>query len=170
MAMLPDTRHLTVVLAAGIYDSKRLHHSDPDYWRNIIDTNVIGAYNVLRTVLPGMRQEGYGRIILFSSVVPQIGVVGTSAYSTSKAALWGLAKSVSVENASKGITCNCVNLGYSDLGMGQDALSDAFKRDVINSIPSKRLCTGQEILQTVDYLMGTPYVTGTAIDISGGIV
>lgn len=161
---------LSVAITAGVYDKEVLHHSTPEQWAEIIHTNIVGTYNVIRNVLPIMREEGFGRIILFSSVVGQIGAFGASAYTTSKAALVGLAKAISIENASKGITCNCINLGYSTIGMGKYALSEEQRTEVLTKIPMKRFCEAREIKQTVDYLLNTPYITGSSIDISGGMV
>jgi len=169
VAKLYQPQHLDVLVCAGIHEPEVLHKSDPAKWERVLTVNTLGAYNVARAVLPIMREQEYGRIIFFSSVVAQRGAMGTSAYATSKAALWGLAKSITLENASKGISCNCLNLGYSDIGMGE-ALPSAYKANVLEEIPARRFCSKTEIGNAVDFLIHTPYVTGAGLDISGGFV
>jgi NAD(P)-dependent dehydrogenase (short-subunit alcohol dehydrogenase family) len=169
VANLYQPQHLNVLVCAGIHDAEVLHKSDPAQWGQVLAINTLGAYNVARAVLPIMRKQEYGRIIFFSSVVAQRGGIGTSAYATSKAALWGLAKSITMENASKGITCNCLNLGYSAVGMG-DELTPSYKANVLEEIPARRFCSKTEIGNAVDFLIHTPYVTGAGLDISGGFV
>jgi len=115
-----------------------------------------------------MRKRGFGRIILLSSVVPQIGVPGTSAYAASKAALWGLSKAVSKENARYGITINTINLGYFNVGMIRDVPSEVLDR-IVSSIPMARLGHPDTILQTVEYLLSVDYMTGSQIDLNGGL-
>ena len=115
-----------------------------------------------------MRKKRYGRIILFSSVVPQIGVPGTSAYSASKAGLWGLTKTVAIENATYGITINTVNLGYFNIGMIKDVPTELLNKIII-SIPMEKLGDPINILKTVEYLISTDYITGSQINLNGGL-
>jgi acetoacetyl-CoA reductase/3-oxoacyl-[acyl-carrier protein] reductase len=115
-----------------------------------------------------MREQGYGRIINFSSVVAQKGIPGTSAYAASKAALWGLTKSIAVENASKGITINNLNLGYFDIGMIKD-VPDEMLSIIKKSIPQQKLGEPENILKAVEFLINADYMTGSSIDLNGGL-
>ena len=81
-----------------------------------------------------------------------------------------LAKSLAVENASKGITVNAINLGYVNIGMGVNDVPPIYQEKMKQTIPMGRFCTPQEIYNTVRYLMDTPYVNGAAIDINGGVI
>ena len=96
-----DLTEVTLINCAGISYNSFAHKSDVEKWKNVIDVNLIGTYNVIRAVLAHMRENNFGRIINFASVAAQKGTPGISAYSASKAALWGLSKSIAVENASK---------------------------------------------------------------------
>ena len=125
--------------------------------------------NVIRNVLPIMREQNYGRIINLSSIVAQSAIPGTSAYAASKSALWGLTKSISAENASKGITINNINLGYFDIGIIRD-VPEKLLREIVNNIPFKRLGKPEEIVNTINYLINTEYITGTSIDLNGGLI
>ena len=146
-----------------------MHKADSDKWEDVIDSNLIGVQRVLRQIIPLMRKRRFGRIILFSSVVPQMGVMGTSAYAASKSALWGLAKAVAKENASYGITINTLNLGYFDIGMIEDVPDNVLEK-IIEEIPMKMLGDPGNIYNAVDFLLKSDYITGSCVDINGGLV
>ena len=141
---------------------------DIDSEINVIDVNLIGTYNVIRALLPYMRAQNYGRIINFSSVAAQKGTPGISAYAASKSALWGLAKSIAVENASKGITINNINLGYSELGM-IDQVPDKFKEQIKAQIPNGEFCKKEDVFKCVEFVKNNDYLNGSSIDLNGGI-
>ena len=84
-----------------------------------------------------------------------MGVAGTSAYAASKAGLWGMTKAIAEENRGKNITINTLNLGYMDAGMGVNFGGDGDVQNIINAI---------------DFLVDSPFVTGTSIDINGGLI
>ena len=161
--------NITLINCAGINYNAFTHKSDIEQWKKVIDTNLYGTYNMIRNLLPLMRNEKFGRIINFSSVVAIKPTPGVSSYATSKSALWGLSKSVAVENAGLNITINNINLGYSKFGMIEDVPPDYLKT-IISQIPVGRLCEGQEILDTVNYLRLNSYITGSSIDLTGGLV
>lgn len=160
---------ITLINCAGVTYNSFTHKSDPVKWKNTLETNLFGTYNFIRATLPLMREQKFGRIINFSSVVAQKPTPGVSSYSASKSALWGLSKSIAVENASLNITINNINMGYSELGMIK-TVPEEFKKQIISQIPAGSLCEPADILRTVNYLRETKYITGSSIDLSGGIV
>lgn len=162
-------KDLTLINCAGVTYNTFAHKSDPENWKRVIETNLFGTYNLIRTVLPIMREQRFGRIINFSSVVAIKPTPGVSPYAASKSALWGLSKSVAIENASLNITINNINLGYSELGM-IEMVPDEFKKKIIAQIPAGMLCEAGDILNTVNYLRSTRYITGSNIELSGGLV
>ncbi|WP_158542191.1 SDR family NAD(P)-dependent oxidoreductase [Pedobacter chinensis] len=159
---------LTLINAAGISYNAFAHKADLESWIEVIETNLIGLFNLTRHLLPIMRSNNYGRIINFSSVVAQQGVAGTSAYAASKAALWGLTKTLAAENASKNITVNNINLGYFNIGM-IDQVPESILTQIIAQVPAKRLGDPTEILSTIKYMIETPYLNGASIDLNGGL-
>ncbi|SED67976.1 acetoacetyl-CoA reductase [Tenacibaculum sp. MAR_2010_89] len=161
--------NITLINCAGISYNSFAHKSDPEKWKKVIEVNLIGSFNTIRVVLPIMREQNFGRIINFSSVVASKGTAGTSAYSASKSALWGMAKSLAQENASKNITINNINLGYSELGMIEQ-VPEAFLNTLIQQIPAKKLCDSTDIFRTVEYLRECNYTNGSSIDINGGLI
>jgi acetoacetyl-CoA reductase/3-oxoacyl-[acyl-carrier protein] reductase len=163
-------KDITLINCAGITYNSFLHKSDPDEWRNVIEVNLIGAYNFIRVLLPFMREQKFGRIINFSSVIAQKPTRGVSSYAASKAALWGLVKTVSAENGSLNITANNINLGYAQLGMGINEVPDKIKDLISSQIPSGEFCTPEDIFETVEYIRKTPYLNGASIDLNGGLI
>ena len=101
----------------------------------------------------------------------QKGIVGTSAYSASKSALLGLTRTMASELASFGVTVNCISPGYMDKGMISE-VSDEFKTEILNTIPSKSLGNSANISHTVSYLLDekADYITGQVINVNGGII
>jgi NAD(P)-dependent dehydrogenase (short-subunit alcohol dehydrogenase family) len=158
-----------LINCAGINYSALAHKADLEAWQNVINVNLIGTFTAIHCILPLMRENGYGRIINFSSVVGQKGIVGTSAYAASKSALSGLAKSIAVENATKGITINNINLGYFDIGMISE-VPEKYHSTLLDSIPNKSFGQPEDILSTVKYIINTNYLNGTSIDLSAGLV
>lgn len=161
-------KDITLINCAGITYNSYAHKAEIEKWARVIDVNLIGVFRLIHSILPIMREEGFGRIINFSSVVAQRGTPGASAYAASKSALWGLARSLAVENASKGITINSLNLGYFGIGMIEE-VPDEYRTNIIETIPLKRFGYPQEILSSVEYLRNNPYVNGTSININSAL-
>ena len=161
--------NIVLLNTAGISYNAFGHKADLTRWKDVFDVNLIGTFNLIRLSLPQMREDNYGRIINFSSVVAQKGIPGTSAYASSKAALWGMAKALAVENGNKNVTINNINLGYFDIGMIEQVPRD-YLENLIQSIPAKRLGTPEEILSAVNFIIETAYLNGSSLDLNGGLV
>ena len=164
----PELESVVLLNCAAINYNRYAHKSDLNKWHEVIHVNLLGTFNMIRAILPHMREQNYGRIINFSSVLAQRGVAGTSAYAASKAALWGMSKSIAAENAGKNITINCLNLGYFNLGMIEhvpEELQDELKK----SIPTGDFGDPENIYKAVRFLIETSYVNGSSIDINGGL-
>jgi len=163
-----EIKNSILINCAGINYNSFAHKADINQWAQVINVNLIGAFNVIHEVLPIMRKEGYGRIINISSVVAQTFVPGTSAYATSKAGFWGMARSIAIENSKKGITINNLNLGYYNLGMITEVpkeYQDILKKD----IPTGNFGEPKNILNAIKFLIENDYINGTSIDINGGL-
>jgi NAD(P)-dependent dehydrogenase (short-subunit alcohol dehydrogenase family) len=159
---------IVLVNCAGSNYNALAHKADLLKWKRVIDVNLVGTFNVINAVLPLMREKSYGRIINFASIVPQKGIAGTSAYAASKAGLWGLTKSIAAENAKKGITVNTLNLGYFDIGMIAEVPQEILD-GIIKMIPVQQLGNPENIYTAVNYLIASDYITGTSVDINGGL-
>ena len=135
---------------------------------NQININIKGTVNILSSVLPHMRKNGYGRIILISSVLSEMPVAGAGVYSGCKSFIDSISKSVSLENSNKGITCNSIQLGYFDAGLLY-TIPEEIRDSIRNSIPLKRWGTIDELYKVINTLIEVEYITGSNISINGGI-
>jgi NAD(P)-dependent dehydrogenase (short-subunit alcohol dehydrogenase family) len=165
-----DLKNIVLINCASISYSIFAHKSDIQKWKNVIDVNLIGTFNVIHALLPLMREQGFGRVINFSSVVAQLPTPGVSAYAASKSALWGLAKSLAAENGSKGITVNNINLGYANIGMGINDVPPEYQQLMKKRIPTEKFCEPENILKTVKFLIDTDYINGATIDLNGALL
>ena len=159
---------LCLINGAAITYDAFAHKCDIRKWQEVIDINLTGTFNMIRAVLPLMRDQNCGRIINLSSVVAQKGAIGTSAYSASKSALNGLTRTLALENANKNILVNNINIGYMETGM-TEKIPVNIQDEIRNSIPLKRFGPLNDITHAIDFLMKTTYITGTNIDINGGL-
>ena len=133
-----------------------------------ININITGITQSITRALKSMREQRFGRIIIASSITVDRNVMGTGVYAASKAYMENLVKTISIENASTGITANCIQLGYMDGGLTY-TLSPDFIETIVKSIPAKRLGKPEEIANTIKYLIDTEYVNGSTIKITGGL-
>lgn len=144
----------------------RMSESDFDI---VIQTNLKGAFNMIRHASGIMLKQKSGAIINISSVVGLIGNAGQANYAASKAGLIGLTKSTARELASRGITCNAVAPGFIETAM-TSVLSDEVKQKMYDSIPLKRFGQAYEVAELIYFLASSPYITGQVVNIDGGMV
>ena len=150
----------------GFNSDSVMHKSDPWAWDRVVRTNLLYVADVIMMALPYMREHKYGRIINMSSVLANMGVAGTSAYAASKAGLNGMIKAIAVENAKHNILINNLNLGYMDLGMTHRIPNH---EELKKKIPIGRFGHIDEIIRACEFLINSNYITGTCIDINGGL-
>ncbi|MBU3732760.1 MAG: SDR family oxidoreductase [Beijerinckiaceae bacterium] len=143
---------------------------DPDEWRRVLDVNLTGAFNCTRSVLPGMKELGRGRIVSTSSVAGKTfcDIVGIH-YAATKAALIGFTKHLAGEVGPFGITVNAVAPGRIDTPLMRGTANAA--NDAVKAItPMRRFGTPEEVADTVLFLTSDAarFVTGQTIDVAGG--
>ncbi len=160
---------ITLINCAGISQNSFAHKANMDEWSEVINVNLNGTFHLIRATLPIMREQNFGRIINLSSVVSQTGVIGTSAYAASKAGINGMIKSIALENAQKGITINNINLGYFNVGM-INTVPQEIQEKIKSKIAYNEFGAPENIFNTIQYIRETPYLTGSCIDLNGGLV
>ena len=158
---------------AGITDTiAPAHRMSDEQWSRDIDVNLTGAFRVVQACLPGMRERGYGRIVVISSGAAVEGLPGQAAYAASKAGLLGHgARPSPRENVGRGITANAVLPGMvatEKVGAMPAEILDRLR----HALPANRFAEPSEIAGLVAYLASEEagYVTGQAIGIDGGRV
>ena len=155
---------------AGITsDTLFLRMKDED-WDRVIDINLSAAMRLTRQIIRGMLKRKYGRIIFISSIVGHTGNAGQSNYSASKSGLIGLTKSIALEVASRGITCNLIAPGFISSPM-TDKLNEDQKNNIIKNIPVNRLGDADDVSNGCVYLASdeASFITGTTLHINGGM-
>ena len=153
---------------AGITrDGLMLRMKDEDF-DAVLDTNLKGAFNMIRACYSGFIRKKSGRIINISSVSGIMGNAGQANYSASKAGVIGLTKSVARELASRGITCNAVAPGFIQTDMTEN-LGD--NNPLLNSIPLGRMGKPKDIAAAVAFLASdsAAYITGEVLKVDGGL-
>ena len=159
-----------LVNAIGVSSAGMSWKIPTEEWRRVFQLNVDVPFRLAQLVIPTMREQKFGRIIFFSSVVAQKGILGTSAYAASKSALIGLTRTMSVELISSKITVNCIAPGYMEAGMINELTHD-FKEKIILQIPAGGLGSTQNICNAVSFLANekSDYITGQVISLNGGM-
>ena len=155
---------------AGISINATTVKYDPEAWDRVLKTNIYGAFFCSKYCLPSMIEQKWGRIINISSLVGQIGAIGTPAYTASKSGLIGFTKTLAKEVARKGITVNCISLGYFQGGGLLDTVPDEIAEGILAGIPMGRWGKPEEITSAINYLVSdlAAYITGQTININGG--
>lgn len=158
-----------VINNAGITRDALCHKMDPADFKAVLDVNLSGPFHLCRAVLAGMRERGFGRIVNISSMNAQRGQVGQSNYAAAKAGLIALTKSVALENASKGITANCIAPGFIQTDMTNAMRADVRDAEVAR-IPAGRIGTPKDVASSVLFLTSddASFITGQVLSVNGG--
>lgn len=154
---------------AGITRDGMFHKMTPQQWKEVIDTNLTGIFNMTHPIWPGMRDRAFGRIINISSVNGQKGQMGQANYSAAKAGDIGFTRALAQEGAFKGITVNAICPGYIGTDMVM-AVPEKVRESIIAQIPVGRLGTPEEIARCVAFLASDDagFITGSTISANGG--
>lgn len=155
---------------AGITKDMLFIRMKQDDFRQVIDVNLIGTYNMTKNVSQYMIKQRSGRIINISSVVGLHGNAGQANYSASKAGIIGFTKSLAKELAGRNILVNAVAPGFIETDM-TNVLKDEVKTNILNSIPLKREGKPEEVANVVKFLSSedSSYITGQVICVDGGM-
>ncbi|MEJ1176997.1 acetoacetyl-CoA reductase [Agrobacterium sp. CMT1] len=155
---------------AGITRDTMFHKMTPQQWRDVIDTNLTGVFNMTHPVWPGMRERGFGRIVNISSINGQKGQAGQVNYSASKAGDIGFTKALAQEGASRNITVNAICPGYIGTEMVRAIPEKVLAERIVPQIPIGRLGEPEEIARCVLFLVSDEagFITGSTMTANGG--
>ena len=156
---------------AGVTRDNLLMRIKDDDWSAVLDTNLRGAFNLIRAASRGMMKRRGGRIINITSVVGITGNKGQANYAASKAGLIGLTKSVAKELGSRGVLVNAVAPGYIETDMTAE-LPQAARDALMAQIALERMGRPEDIAPVVRFLAGpgAAYITGQTLVVDGGMV
>lgn len=155
---------------AGVAIDSLVMRMKDDDWDTTLETNLKGAFSLIRAVSRPMMKQRSGAIINLTSVVGEMGNAGQAAYASSKAGLIGLTKSVAKELASRNIRVNAVSPGFIDTEM-TSGLPEDVKKKMLEQIPLARLGQAQDVAEAVVFLASeaSRYITGEVLKVNGGM-
>lgn len=159
-----------VIANAGITRDTLLLRMSEDDFASVIDTNLTGAFRVVQRATKGMMKARFGRIILISSVVGLYGSAGQVNYAAAKAGLVGIARSVTRELGSRGVTANVIAPGFIETDMTA-ALPDDTQKQYLAAIPAASFGQVDDIAATAAWLASDSarYISGAVIPVDGGL-
>ena len=156
---------------AGTLDhAAQIENQAPELWERDLRVNLTGAFNCSRAVWPHMKAKGWGRIVNMASVAGTLGGFGQASYSTTKAGLLGLTKSLALEGGRHGITCNAIVPGV----IGTEAFNFAnaeMNERIVKRTVFRRPGEPQDVANAIAFLCSdlAAYITGVGLNVSGGI-
>ncbi|MBI4266962.1 MAG: 3-oxoacyl-ACP reductase FabG [Chloroflexi bacterium] len=155
--------------AFGIVRAVTIVNMDRKDWERDLSVNLTGAFNAIKCGMPDMMARGWGRIINISSIAGTMGGFGQCSYATTKAGLIGLTKTVALEGARKGVTCNAIVLGVFNAGSFYEVAPE-YRERIIKRMAMRRMGEPEELSNVLVFLASkeSSYLTGEAIEVSGG--
>jgi 3-oxoacyl-[acyl-carrier protein] reductase len=159
-----------LVANAGITKDTLLMRMTDEEFEDVINTNLTGVFRVLKRATKGMIKARFGRVILIGSVVGLLGSAGQVNYSSAKAALVGMARSITRELGARGITANVVAPGFIDTDMTAE-LPEEQQAEYKRRIPAGRFASPSEVAKAVAWLASddAAYISGAVIPVDGGL-
>ncbi|OGC21852.1 3-oxoacyl-[acyl-carrier-protein] reductase [candidate division WOR-1 bacterium RIFOXYB2_FULL_37_13] len=156
---------------AGITKDTLLLRMKKEDWDAVISVNLTGVFNCTKIVSALMMKQRSGKIINIASIVGEMGNVGQTNYSASKAGVIGMTKTVARETASRGICVNAVAPGFISTAM-TDKLSPEVKEAMLAQVPMKKMGLPEDVAKAVVFLAGSDsdYITGQVINVNGGML
>jgi acetoacetyl-CoA reductase len=158
-----------VINNAGITRDGTLLRMSYEAWKEVIDTNLGGCFNMAKATFPGMLERGWGRIVNIGSINGQAGQYGQVNYAAAKSGIHGFTKALAQEGAKKGVTVNAIAPGYIDTDMVAAVPAEVLAK-IVAKIPVGRLGQASEIARAVTFLCSDDggFITGSTLSINGG--
>lgn len=162
-----------LVCSAGIWEGDAIESMTDEMWDKTIDVNLKGTWSVCKAVVPVMKEQRGGKIVIVSSTAGQRGEAGYSNYAASKGGQIALVKSLAVELAPWKINVNAVAPGWVDTDMTKDALGDTDSRaEIAATIPVGAVATAEDVARPIAFLCSewARHITGEVLNVNGGSV
>jgi 3-oxoacyl-[acyl-carrier protein] reductase len=156
---------------AGTLDhAAQFHNQSPELWERDLRVNLTGAFNCAQAVWPHMKERGWGRIVNMASVAGTLGGFGQASYSTTKAGLLGLTRTLAMEGGRHGITCNAIVPGV----IGTEAFNfgnPEMNQRIVDRTVFRRPGDPQDVANAIAFLCSdlAAYITGIELNVSGGV-
>lgn len=167
--LLKPNEEIKIINATGISLNGMLHKLDVEAFNKTLQVNLTSNFLILKHFQPLFKNHPRSSLLILSSVVGEIGQLGTIAYSSSKSALRGLCRVAAKELARFNTSINVIELGYFDAGMINQISSDQ-QTLIKQTIPMNRFGNSSELYQACQFALNCNYLTGTYIKLNGGII
>ena len=160
-----------IVNNAGITQDNLIFRMKQEQWKDVIETNLDSNFYIIKSLLPNMLSNRYGKIIGISSVVATTGNPGQANYVASKSGMIGLYKSIANEVAKRNINVNIVSPGFITTDM-TNKLNEKQKNDILSKIPMQKFGSPSDVANLVFFLAddSSGYITGQNFNINGGML
>ena len=166
---LKPSESIYLINAIGVSINGFCHKMALDHFEKTIKVNLTGSFLLLKHLQPLFKEHPGSSIVFLSSVVGELGVAGTMAYSASKTALRGLVRTGTKEFARSKATLNVIELGYFEKGMIDQISPDQLKI-ILEQVPVNRLGTIEELFKACDFCLRNTFLTGSVIKLNGGMI
>ena len=159
-----------VVNVAGWGKIQPFMENTPEFWRKVVDVNLLGPVAVTHAFLPGMIERNWGKVVTVSSDAGRVGSLGETVYSSAKGGAISFTKSLAREVARYGINVNCVCPGPTDTPLLR-AVPEKHQEAFVKATPMRRLAKASEIADAILFFVSdrASFVTGQTISVSGGL-
>jgi 3-oxoacyl-[acyl-carrier protein] reductase len=156
--------------AATMDNLAQIEKMKDSLWQRDLNINLTGTYYCTKAFFPHMREKNWGRIINMASVAGTLGGFGQASYSTTKAGIIGFTKSLALEGARFGITCNAIVGGLIDTPI-TSSMPEEMRKRILKRIPMGKLATPMDIANAIVFLASdkAKYITGVALNVTGGL-
>ena len=162
----------TLINNAGVLSNNKAEGTTVDEWHRLMAINLDGPFYLTRALLPGMREQRWGRVVNVCSLAMKTGgLTAGTAYTASKGGLGALTFSLAREVAADGITVNGVAPAYVRTPMVTEQLTSVQREALLRQIPVGRFCEPEEVARLIAFLVSphAGFITGEIIDINGGL-
>jgi len=156
--------------AATLDNLAQIEKMKDSLWQRDLNINLTGTYYCTKAFFPHMREKTWGRIINMASVAGTLGGFGQASYSTTKAGIIGFTKSLALEGARFGITCNAIVGGLIDTPI-TSSMPEEMRKRILKRIPMGKLATPMDVANAIVFLASDKanYITGVALNVTGGL-
>ena len=167
-----EQKDISVIINnAGITEDNLIFRMKEEQWSNVIQTNLSSNFQIIKSLLPNMLTNKYGKIVGISSVVAHTGNPGQTNYVASKSGMIGLYKSIALEVAKRNINVNIVSPGFITTAMTEKLNADQ-KNIILSKIPMQKFGNPEDVANLVYFLSNaeSSYITGQNFNINGGML
>lgn len=156
--------------AATLDNLSQIENMDDKLWDRDLNVNLTGSYYCTKTFYPQMKEKKWGRIINMASVAGTLGGFGQASYSTTKAGIIGFTKSIALEGARYGITCNAIVGGLLATDISKN-MPDKMRDRLLRRVPMGKMGDPEDVANAIAFLVSdrAKYITGIALNVTGGL-